>query len=65
VEETMAHISELGLLDYVAGKSDLTTEESEHLKDCEDCSEQALEMRHRIEESIPEQTNGEVRQESV
>ena len=41
----MSHISELDLFDHVAGKADLTTQESEHLQDCGDCRERAMEMR--------------------
>jgi hypothetical protein len=41
----MAHISELALFDYVLGKSDLTTEENEHLKECDDCREELIEFR--------------------
>ena len=52
----MSHISELDLLDYVAGKADLNTQESEHLQDCGDCRERAMELRrltqdHNIEKA--------------
>ena len=47
----MAHMSELGLFDYVTGKADLTSQEAEHLQDCDDCSNLALEMRGIIEDS--------------
>jgi hypothetical protein len=44
----MAHISELALFDYLAGKSDLTTEEVTHLQECGDCNEQAIQFREAI-----------------
>jgi hypothetical protein len=52
----MSHISELDLIDYVAGKADLTTQESEHLQDCGDCRERAMELRrltqdHNVEKA--------------
>ena len=47
----MAHISELGLFDYLAGTADLTTQETEHLQDCDDCRDQALEFRRLIQDS--------------
>ena len=39
----MGHISALALFDYLAGKADLTTEETEHLQDCDDCRDDANE----------------------
>ena len=36
----MAHISVLGLFDYVTGKGDLTTAETEHLQECDDCRDE-------------------------
>jgi len=47
----MAHISELGLFDYLAGTADLTAQEMEHLQDCDDCSELAVDMRRIIQDS--------------
>ena|SRR5438128_9735897 len=47
----MAHISELALFDYVAGKADLTTEETEHMQDCDDCRDEVISLRHVIEDS--------------
>jgi len=47
----MAHISELALFDYVAGKGDLTAEELEHLKQCGDCAEEFIALRRVVEES--------------
>jgi hypothetical protein len=47
----MAHISELALFDYVAGKGDLTVEEIDHLKECGDCAEEFLALRRVVEES--------------
>jgi hypothetical protein len=47
----MGHISALGLFDYLSGKSDLTAQEIEHLNDCDDCREEALELRCVIEDS--------------
>ena len=47
----MAHISELALFDYVAGKADLTTEETEHTQDCDDCRDEVMLLRHVIEDS--------------
>ncbi len=47
----MGHISTLGLFDYVAGKADLTTEESEHLQDCDDCREEAISLDHVVQDS--------------
>ncbi|MCA1837663.1 MAG: hypothetical protein LC674_02495 [Actinobacteria bacterium] len=41
----MAHISELALLEYVAGKADLTTEEQDHLQECDECQEGVIRMR--------------------
>ena len=47
----MGHISALGLFDYLSGKSDLTGQEIEHLNDCDDCREEAFELRRVIEDS--------------
>jgi hypothetical protein len=47
----MSHMSPLGLFDYLAGRSDLTTQETEHLQDCDDCRDAAVEMRRVIKES--------------
>jgi len=47
----MGHISALGLFDYLAGKADLTTEETEHLQDCDDCRDDAIEMRRVLQDS--------------
>jgi predicted anti-sigma-YlaC factor YlaD len=46
----MAHMSELGLFDYVTGKADLTSQETEHLQDCDDCRNLAMEMRNVLED---------------
>ena len=45
------HISELTLFDYVAQTRDLTTQETEHLQECDDCRNQAIELRRFIQES--------------
>src|SRR5436190_13688758 len=50
-EHLMAHISELALFDYVAGKADLTTEETEHLQDCDDCGDEVIAMHHVVLDS--------------
>ena len=47
----MAHISELALFDYVAGKTDLTTQETEHLQDCSDCRDEVMGLRRVVEDS--------------
>jgi hypothetical protein len=47
----MAHISDLGLFDYVSGKADLTTQETGHLQDCDDCRDQAMQLQRVIENS--------------
>ena len=47
----MGHISALGLFDYLAGKADLTTQETEHLQDCDDCRDDAIEMRRVLQDS--------------
>src|SRR6266571_1201884 len=44
----MGHISTLGLFDYLAGKVDLTTEETEHLQDCDDCRDEAIDGKRFI-----------------
>ena len=41
----MAHISELALFDYVAAKADLTTQETEHLEECDDCRDEVIATR--------------------
>ena len=38
----MPHISEIGLFDYIAGKTDLRVQEIEHLRECDDCREEAV-----------------------
>ena len=45
------HISELTLFDYVARTRDLTTQETEHLQECDDCRNYAIELRKIIQES--------------
>jgi hypothetical protein len=40
----MSHISELTLFDYVSGKAGLTTEEIEHLSECDDCQQDLIEV---------------------
>ena len=47
----MGHISALALFDHLARKADLTSEESEHLQDCDDCRGEALEMRRVVQDS--------------
>lgn len=47
----MTHISELALFDYVAGKADLTTEETDHLQDCDDCRDEAMALRRIVDDS--------------
>jgi len=47
----MGHISALGLFDYLSRKSDLTEQEIQHLNDCDDCREEALELRRVIQDS--------------
>jgi hypothetical protein len=47
----MSHISQLGLLEYLAGTADLTTQEIEHLQRCDDCRDQAIEIRRIIQDS--------------
>jgi len=47
----MAHLSSLGLLDHLAGKSDLSAQELEHLQTCDDCRDEAVELRRVIEDS--------------
>ena len=39
------------LLKLLAGKADLTTEETHHLQDCDDCREDAIEMRRVLQDS--------------
>ena len=48
----MAHISELALFDYVSGKGDLTTEETEHVQDCDDCRDEVISLRRVVEARI-------------
>jgi hypothetical protein len=45
--DTMAHISELALLNYVSGRTDLTSAETEHLQNCDDCRNDVLELQRR------------------
>src|SRR5437867_8704179 len=47
----MSHISELALFDYVAGKADLTTSETEHLQECDDCREEIIALRRGVGQS--------------
>ena len=47
----MAHISELALFDYVARKADLTTEEIEHIQDCDDCRDEVISLRRVVDDS--------------
>jgi hypothetical protein len=47
----MGHISELALLDHLSGSVELTTQEHEHLEDCADCRELAIEVRRMIADS--------------
>lgn len=47
----MGHMSVLGLFDYVAGKADLTAQETEHLQDCDDCRDEAMELRGIVQDS--------------
>jgi hypothetical protein len=47
----MAHISELALFDYVARQADLTTEEIEHIQDCDDCRDEVMSLRRVVEDS--------------
>ena len=47
----MAHISDLALFDYIAGSADLTTQETEHLQDCDDCRDETVELRRIIQDS--------------
>ena len=47
----MGHISTLALFDYLSGKSGLNAQEIEHLDDCDDCREEALELRCVIQDS--------------
>jgi len=45
------HISELALFNHVAGSGDLTTQEIEHVQECDDCRSLAMELRKFIQES--------------
>ena len=47
----MGHISRLGLFDHLSGRADLPTQELEHLKDCDDCRDEAVELRRVIDDS--------------
>jgi predicted anti-sigma-YlaC factor YlaD len=47
----MAHISELALFDYVARKADLSTEENEHLQECDDCRDEVIGLRRVVQDS--------------
>jgi len=51
----MAHISDLALFDYAAGKTDLTTQETEHLQDCDDCREEFIEFQRVFRDSADTQ----------
>jgi len=46
----MPHISEIGLFDYLAGKTDLSVQEIEHLQDCDDCRDEAVLLRRAIQD---------------
>ena len=46
----MPHISEIGLFDYVAGRTDLTAQEIEHLQDCDDCRDEAALLQRAIQD---------------
>jgi predicted anti-sigma-YlaC factor YlaD len=35
----------------VAGKADLTTEEIEHIQDCDDCRDETMTMRRAVQDS--------------
>lgn len=45
----MPHMSALALFDYLTAQADLTTQEFEHLQECADCREHALQLRRQIE----------------
>ena len=45
----MAHISDLSLLEYLAGEGDLSPEQLSHLQDCDDCAERAIEFRQVLQ----------------
>ncbi|PYS07605.1 MAG: hypothetical protein DMG15_29875 [Acidobacteria bacterium] len=47
----MAHISELALFDYAARKTDLTSEETEHLQECDDCRDEVMALRRLVQDS--------------
>jgi hypothetical protein len=47
----MAHISELALFDFAAGKADLTLEEKQHVEECDDCREEFIVLKRAIGES--------------
>ena len=47
----MAHISELALFDYAARKTDLTSEETEHLQECDDCWDEVMALRRVVQDS--------------
>ena len=47
----MGHISELALFDYLAEQVDLSAQEMEHLQDCDDCRDLAVELRRIIQET--------------
>jgi len=44
----MTHMSGLALFDYLTGRTDLTTQETDHLQDCSDCREEAVRLRRII-----------------
>jgi hypothetical protein len=43
-------MSSLALFDYLTGKNDLPTQDIEHLQECADCREHALQLRRGIED---------------
>ncbi len=47
----MGHISMLALFDHLTGKTELATQELEHLQDCADCREQAAQLQSEIAEA--------------
>ena len=46
----MPHISDIGLFDYIARKSDLTVQEIEHLRECDDCRDEAMLFERAIQD---------------
>ena len=47
----MSHMSALALFDHIAGTADLTTQETEHLQDCDDCRHLAVMLEDVLEDS--------------